>query len=901
MRRDLNDHKGGRMFGRGSVGKLATTMLMALVALAMIGVASAGAAISGATGPTGSPFELEPGIASGQVYQPRLLGVDAEDGSDFIGSWSLNHEQLVIQKFSSSGVLEGTAKVASSPASGSLTRPYFRGIAVDPSDHRFYLLRCNPQLEAESILVFSTVPNATGELVQPTGEEELSVGSEPLPVPVDIEVDPHAAAGGGHDLLILAEATAPDNGGVVQRIGDDGTVGARYLLPEPPSTFFPPRGMAISKEGTIYVLEGSANLRAAAFELPSGATEFQPVEGFEAAGRTEGWFKSGPYQGGVDQEGSGDLITGGNAIALSPDGKTLYWPEVLEGKVSNSTQAGSVLIRGFSFEDQASRVIYGGGPAGQRCRIETNGSPLAVIGEGAAERLLVLDKGPEVEEIPPAYGLALREFGSGGSGCPGPAVAIKQLPGATTGVAVNLEAEVEVPTGITVEEFLWKGTGPAGGEFEAPGTGASGSLSHQFSVPGTYTLHLMAKFAAPTEEEMGLGVEPSPALIEFGKAIAARAVTLTVGEPGAAPTVTGVAPAEGSTAGGTSVTITGTGFTGASCPVAVKFDTTAATSCSVVDDTHITATAPAHAAGKVHVTVTNGGQTSTASAADEFEYKTVAPVTPTVTGVAPAEGSTAGGTSVTITGTGFTGASCPVAVKFDTTAATSCSVVDDTHITATAPAHAAGKVHVTVTNGGQTSTASAADEFDYVTPAVVKHKLTITSGGTGTGAVKCNSGSCEPEYLAGTKVTLTGVPASGSTFAGWSGGGCSGTSTCVVEINADTTVIANFASSGDGGGGGGGGGTTTNPPSSGSPGTSNPGTTNPGTGKAPSSGVKTPAQKLAEKRQKAIAKCKKLKGQAKAKCLQKAHQIGKPKKKSKPKKKKTAAREFTRVLGRADW
>jgi hypothetical protein len=43
----------------------------------------------------------------------------------------------------------------------------------------------------------------------------------------------------------------------------------------------------------------------------------------------------------------------------------------------------------------------------------------------------------------------------------------------------------------------------------------------------------------------------------------------------------------------------------------------------------------------------------------------------------------------------------------------------------------------------------------------------------------------------GATVTLTASAASGSTFAGWSGG-CSGAGSCVVTLNADTTVTATF-------------------------------------------------------------------------------------------------------------
>ena len=93
-----------------------------------------------------------------------------------------------------------------------------------------------------------------------------------------------------------------------------------------------------------------------------------------------------------------------------------------------------------------------------------------------------------------------------------------------------------------------------------------------------------------------------------------------------------------------------------------------------------------------------------------------APV-PNVTAVSPTNGSTLGGTSVTITGTNLTGAT---AVKFGTTSATSYTVINDSDITATSPAHTAGGVDVTVTTPGGTSAATAADSYTYVkaTPTV---------------------------------------------------------------------------------------------------------------------------------------------------------------------------------------
>lgn len=76
--------------------------------------------------------------------------------------------------------------------------------------------------------------------------------------------------------------------------------------------------------------------------------------------------------------------------------------------------------------------------------------------------------------------------------------------------------------------------------------------------------------------------------------------------------------------------------------------------------------------------------------------------------------------------------------------------------------------------------------------------LTIVKAGTGSGNVTSNpagidcGSTCVYSYANGTVVTLTAVANTGSTFAGWSGGGCGGVGQCVVTMNADTTVTATF-------------------------------------------------------------------------------------------------------------
>jgi hypothetical protein len=179
------------------------------------------------------------------------------------------------------------------------------------------------------------------------------------------------------------------------------------------------------------------------------------------------------------------------------------------------------------------------------------------------------------------------------------------------------------------------------------------------------------------------------------------------------PSVSNVNPVAGPTAGGTAVTLTGTNFTGVT---SVSFGTTAAPSFTVLSATQISATTPAHAAATVDVTVSNGLVTSSTGPGDLFIY--VAP--PTVTGVNPSSGPIGGMTSVVITGSNFSAVGpTGLQVNFGTTPAGSITINSSTQITATAPAHAAGTVDITVTTAGGTSSTSAADQYTYIGPPTV--------------------------------------------------------------------------------------------------------------------------------------------------------------------------------------
>ena len=72
---------------------------------------------------------------------------------------------------------------------------------------------------------------------------------------------------------------------------------------------------------------------------------------------------------------------------------------------------------------------------------------------------------------------------------------------------------------------------------------------------------------------------------------------------------------------------------------------------------------------------------------------------PAISGITPTSGPAAGGTSVTINGSNFTGVD---QVRFDTTLV-SVTPASDTQIVATAPAHAAGTVGIAVVKNGTAS------------------------------------------------------------------------------------------------------------------------------------------------------------------------------------------------------
>ncbi len=84
------------------------------------------------------------------------------------------------------------------------------------------------------------------------------------------------------------------------------------------------------------------------------------------------------------------------------------------------------------------------------------------------------------------------------------------------------------------------------------------------------------------------------------------------------------------------------------------------------------------------------------------------------------------------------------------------------------------------------------------TSGATMYSLTLTRSGAGSGSVSSSPAGidcglvCSYPFSLSSSVTLTATPAAGSTFTGWSGSGCSGTSTCTMTMLGARAVDAQF-------------------------------------------------------------------------------------------------------------
>ena len=289
-----------------------------------------------------------------------------------------------------------------------------------------------------------------------------------------------------------------------------------------------------------------------------------------------------------------------------------------------------------------------------------------------------------------------------------------------------------------------------------------------------------------------------------GTVLAVRSARTSPAPPVTLPAVTGVSPAGGSTVGGSTVTITGSGLAGATLvrfggvdgrivadsgtritvisPPSPGTVTTAVsppspgtvTTAVITTDSGARVTAGT-GTGTVNVTVTTPAGTSKITPTDLFTY--TAP-RPAVSGVSPNGGSAAGGTAVTITGTGLAGAT---GVRFGAAAA-AITADSSTQITVTSPP-GRGTVAITVITASGASKVTAAGRYAYTTRPKLTQSISFAApapgaAGGSAGLSATGGGSGNPVVFSVDPSTGPGVCAvSGATVTYTAAG------SCVVDAN----------------------------------------------------------------------------------------------------------------------
>jgi uncharacterized repeat protein (TIGR02543 family) len=202
-----------------------------------------------------------------------------------------------------------------------------------------------------------------------------------------------------------------------------------------------------------------------------------------------------------------------------------------------------------------------------------------------------------------------------------------------------------------------------------------------------------------------------------------------------APTLASVTPAAGPVGGGTTLTLTGTGFVSGTT---VTVGGAVCGALNIVSATSITCVTPAGSAGIQDVIVSNAGGSVTGA----FTYDNA----PSLKSVTPNQGPVAGGTLITLSGTGFIAGTT---VTVGGAACGALTLVGQDKATCVTPPHAAGTVAVAVSNPG----GSAKGNFTYddlPTIATISPLTSPPAGGltltiTGTG------------FVSGTTVTVGGT------------------------------------------------------------------------------------------------------------------------------------------------
>ncbi|HVW48410.1 MAG TPA: PKD domain-containing protein [Solirubrobacterales bacterium] len=723
------------------------------------------------------------GLGQGQYANATIFGVDPSDGSVYIGDMTEKtaggeglRENFRIQKFSANGTFQASVLVPrfyDPPTNEELATLF--GVAVDPTLHRFYLLEgakdpTTKEPYGQRILVFSTTPEGN-KLVAPTGGPSSialpTAGAERILNPTSIVVDPS-----NHEVEVLGQAfeteVAPsERRSVIQRVTSSGATGPRFtdtakkLTPALESA----KMITVGPTGTTYAITGRATKgnKTKGWELPENLSEIKEIPGVSAAATAEEWTF------GLEQKVS--TFTGGPELAISPDGETLYWKERIEAW-SPPTTAGNYLIHGYSLKEKATTVDFGGATSGS-CKITSADAMFGVTGEGAGERVVVLDPGQpnEEEQQAPTFGGKVLTFGRGGTGCPVAEAKFKvngveENSEFAKGTAVTFDASGSVltsgPTATKgfVKEVIWKfGDGTETIKTSSGTTEAALTTTHAYTNGGTYKPTLQIRFKKPSYGNP-LIVQHTVVVTGGGGTEEFTLKTTKEGSGTVTSSPSGIncgATCEAKFAQGTLVKLTGAPETGFKAPTWTGCDTVASGVCEV-----------------------------TMGAAKNVKA-TFAPIPQFLLKVKK-EGNGSG--TITSSPSGINcGATCEA------------SFAEATLVKLSATPDSGSKAATwtgcdTVTGGVCEVTMGAAKEVK-ATFALEEFALKVTKEGSGTvssspSGINCGP-TCEAKFNAGTLVKLTGTPETGFKAPTWTGCDTVASGVCEVTMGAAKNVKATFA------------------------------------------------------------------------------------------------------------
>ncbi len=466
---------------------------------------------------------------------------------------------------------------------------------------------------------------------------------------------------------------------------------------------------------------------AAAFEYCGPeVTSIEPKQGPAAGGtdvtiRGRGFLAlahNGVQVGGVPATNvvlvDGNTITARTAAAAAGPGAASVQ--------NNNGDALATLANAFTFVAQPTitRVEPARGPAGTPITIEgrdfVQGARVRIGGVMARQVQVVSSTAITTTAPPHALGAVLVEIRNDGG-------AIGSMAGAYTYTALSLEPARGLPAGAEVVTL---------------------------TLPGLVRDDAVITFdGANVARAGGLGLRVTTA------AHAAGPVDVVVGDQTLAggfvfSPITSITPKAGPA--GTTVTIRGAGF---DHTTTVAFDGAGAGVVTVISGNEITVVSPVHADGPVDVVLGGGGADTFAAG---YTYQAAA----TVTAIAPATATQAGGTPITITGTGFVRGA---AVTIDGNAVGGATVVSPTTITGTVPAIVAALVYpqvdVRVTNPGAAAAAVGVDLFQYRAVPTVTAVANPAQGPIGGGRAITVTGQ---DFIDKALVVVDGVEVADTVF-----------------------------------------------------------------------------------------------------------------------------------------